>query len=276
MLIGQVIDPTRSFRLQRLVDELARTHVSRYPIEVKSNGEQQVLFCDTRTLVTGKERGTIAKLGLHKNEKDNTHKLEIHCDRIINNKYSSHSDGLHSRKTDNDMKMRKMLKEYIYPLTSEEITSRTMDDMTSRLSEWKGESEDALRKLHIKLGISWYNLVDRSVLMLDIMKYLETGTAYSTSTLAAYTSPEYLAIYKENVKRQTTPAPTTHVFINPDGAVYLTHKSSEKYDCQSLNTFEALPENILSQIAMLKLANTDKVVDGVGVQTSDLSFWVYA
>lgn len=277
MLIGNVLDPNRDQSLQSIISEIARKHVSRYPIEVVSRTEVIVEFVDPRL----SESNDVAILSKCDSEKGGSHYL-IESHQIKNHQYSPHSDGYNSCKTTDLRKARKILSGgLLQPLTPKDIVRRSISALKGCVDNWREQSTNAMR--NAISNHAWYGGVDRDVIMRDIIAYRQGGSPFTTGVLAALSSDVYVNAYKENYERHNTPFPLTHIFINPDGVVNvatlenvtnpIAQRDIDKF--AAYNTINEVPQEILSQYAVLKIVDNSTVLKDVGVRAGDNNFWVY-
>lgn len=269
MLIGDV-NPNkdgvtvRHMTLQALVDTLALTHVSRYPIEVVSIDCDRLLFRDTRF------RGhPVAKLFIDYT----TNRITIDCDRIENNKFNQHNPDYSTRTTNDLAKMRKWLKEYVQPYSPAEVARFSFGDMKAKFAAWADHYNNTFRD-------SYLNISTTDVIK-DIINYLGGGQPYTTGKLAQYATQEFRLQILENERRRKCESPKIHLFINPDGVMWLTGTEIGQFsECtisgaQVLDSVDMLPGTVKEKYSMLKLVDDGTYLETVGVRLHHNNFWLH-
>lgn len=268
MLIGDV-NPNRGgltarhVTLQTLVDTLALTHVSRYPIEVLSFDHTSLAFRDTRF-----RDPMLAKLSI-----DSEARITIDSERITNGKFNQHNSDYHTRTTNDIAKMRKWLKEYVQPYTPAEVANLGFGPMKVKFTQWADHFQPAWREAYMNV-----NTLD---VLKDIVHYVGGGQPYTTGKLAKYATPEFRLQILEHERRQKCEAPRVNVFINPDGVPWMTaliletrgaHRISSS---QVLDSIDALPASEREKYSMLKMVDDGTYVENVGVRISYNNFWIH-
>lgn len=268
MLIGDVSNKGATFsrdpNLQSLIDTLALTHVSRYPIQVEAFSYDAVIFKDARF------RGDrLLRLSIDSANK----KMTIDCQRIANNKYNSNSAEYTTRTTNDLAKMRKWLKEYVQPYDHSEAVQLNYSPMYKVFSAWVEELYDTWREA--------YSAVNSTEVIADMLNYLGGGQPYSTGRLAAFATQEFCVKVTEYNRRKTCPQPNINLFVNPDGAIWVANTQMARFSgcsissAQVLDSANALADNLKEKYSMLKMVDDNTLVDGVGVRVSHNNFWVH-
>lgn len=269
MLIGDV-NPNvggqseRHATLQMLLDTLALTHVSRYPVEVVSVTFDSVLLRDSRF-----PKVALLRLSLD----ESTGKITVYSDRISNYKFKETSPEFRTRTTNDVAKVRKWLKEYTQPFTPAEVAKLSSGQCRDEFSSWASEFNEAWRMA--------YASINRTDIMEDIIRYLGGAQPYSTGTLAGIATSEFRTKMLERNRRQNVPHPPVNLFINSDGVCWLTFVENVQYstcvpkDTKITDSIDALPLPVREKYSMLKLVEDSTYVESVGLRLSHNNFWLH-
>lgn len=269
MLIGDV-NPNvggqseRHATLQMLLDTLALTHVSRYPVEVVSVTFDSVMLRDSRF-----PKVALLRLSLD----ESTGKITIQSERISNYKFKETSPEFRTRTTNDLAKVRKWLKEYTQPFTPAEVAKLSSGQCRDEFFSWASEFNEAWRA-------AWAS-VNRIDVMEDIIRYLGGAQPYSTGTLAGIATPEFRTKMLERDRRQNVPQPPVNLFINSDGVCWLTfvenikHSTCTPKDTKIADSVDALPLAVREKYSMLKLVEDSTYVESVGLRLSHNNFWLH-
>lgn len=266
-------------KLVFILDEAARKHLSRYPINVEYS-QNKLLFTDSRMTGSSKHKGEIANVTLARNDKD-TEFFVIESHLLKNNQFNPGSHGYNSMRTSNPGKALKILQSVLVPLEPATIVHRLKDGMNEKYNAWV---EDSQRMFTGASGLSSWSSLDKTLIMRDIVNYKQTGKPFTIGDLVKLSSDECIAAFVEMEGRKKTKKPRTFVFTNPDGIAYGAHVAAdnsiprgwaiEKFE--TYNNIGSLPKDVLEQQAMLKLLDLGTFVKDVGIRLEDNAFWVYA
>lgn len=278
MLTGELYTPSRNVDLQTLVNDLVRIHISRFPLNVRSEGDGTVHFDDDRlgttvaTLEAGDDKGKRV--------------FDIKSFRIFNEKYATHSTGYRRLRTTNISRAFKLLQQYVTPLTQSELSIHDSDTTEEIFREWRRGADIEYSKVIRANNISPWSGVDVKDLLEDMINYKKTGVPFTVGSVASYMNDDIIAAYLENKSRKEAGQPCTHVFINPDDTVHVTtykpdtrltgsYGADDISGQASFTTIDEVPEATRSHIAILKLVAEKTFVPQVGSKNSNNSFWVY-
>jgi hypothetical protein len=259
MLTGRVEDNDRMARLNLFMRDLKRTHVSRYPLRVESDGTTCVEIYDDR--FTHKPVLTLYAVD------GNTYK--IWSPMIVNEKFSHNNSDYHTRKSSDGAKIRRWLKEYAVPHSTRFISRTSYDLMTSNVYTWRNQYYGDIREAQ-------RSIVSDDVLE-DILNYIKTGVAYQSSKFNKFKDSEFIAKAEQHVERSKATNPTLHVLVNPDEMVSVNKMLNTWDEPENICTqlYDTLDDNYRSKIALLKMVAPKTMLGEVGVRIDTCNFWIY-
>ena len=259
MLTGAIEDSDRYAPLNMFMRDLKRVHVSRYPLEVISRRRDQVFIYDTRFM----EKPVLSLTAVG----GDTYK--IWSPLIQNEKYSRNNSEYNTRKTTDLAKIRRWLKEYAVPLSTEFIVRNSYRIMTNKMYVWKKQYESEIQDL---VG----DLKNGDVIA-DILNYVKTGVAYQSVKFDKLKSEEFLDKVEQQLYRAKVDNPPLHVLVNPDDLVCVSTMTQTWNDPEHICTqqYDALETDYRSKIALLKTAPPNTVLDQVGLRIDTCNFWIY-
>jgi hypothetical protein len=259
--------------IKKLLSELRSKHVSRFPIDVEvAKDGHTIKFMDSRfpnDNFAHKKDGLIQQVGFlyyagvdGRSEKP---AYTIHSRLIQNDRYASYNDDYHTRTTTDLNKMLKYLKEYIKPFTALEIADRTKNISQSKLSSW-------IDKPDYDCSVGFRNVGSAEIIKIFV-KLKELGIPEANESHARI-NREVVPAYLEGLERRNLSLARTHVFVNPDHTVQLTHAEEKPPRLDVYDSMESVPHEIQQQVAMLQLCQTGQYLGNVGIKMSDSEYWV--
>lgn len=260
MLTGQISDLDRSVVLNNLIGELKRTHISRYPLRVVSVNKYVVDIID--------ERWSAAYV-LRINNGDAHNVVKLSSPFIENEKYRSNNSEYNTRKTTDLKKVRRWLKEYTQPLTTEMITKESFGHSRELFYKWRGEFEATMRSVR--------HTVDLDDFITDAVNYFRTGLPYQDTKLAAFKNPEFLSSLEQHRIRIKSKQPIRHFLLNSDETVSITEMKESYYPPENKFTghINLVSEDDRAKVAMLKIMEPNTFMPDVGVRLDNYNFWIY-
>jgi hypothetical protein len=247
--------------IKPLVEDLARSHISRYPLHANVVNGSCVEFNDTRL-------SKVASLSWG-NDARGMQRYCISSFRIKNPKYHVNNPKYHAKFTNDPKKALKLLKEVVVPFSPVELTTALWESARAAYNKWKWEANAKFSE------VSKHKRVDLGLVMDDVSAFKSTGVPYTK--LSTYMDDDFIAAYKEMRDRDNSVKPTINVYINEDGMTHVVNTAiAPNALVATFDSYEQLPQSVLSKVAMLKLTEADTFVSGVGIkQASGNSFWVY-
>lgn len=245
-------------QLKEVLDVVARTHVSRSPVRVNLHGSNIATFTDDRF----PDKAVLARLEVMRDMGMFVYSVESR--RIKNDKYSLGSAGYHIKKSKNKTNILKLLKsELLQPYPHKEIMGWTSNTAVIQVREWVSQMERQ------------FNTVCRDIENVDIIEELkwlhEMGVTFRSSAINKLVT-EGIPIYEEYKYRKNSKRQHIHVLINTDGRVY-THNRNATQETEYAS-FDELPEDIRTNIALLRMHDKGSFVPEVGWRISDIEYWI--
>lgn len=253
-------------KIMGLLTQFRRIQVSLFPIVVMRMGAEHVKFYDSRFPIDGKEsKHAVASLWIDTNSKGEDvfvlRSKEIHNQRFRNERRNSKLTG-------DPAKMLKYLKDYVLGYNPKELASMTKEVMTDGFSNWRWKTMKATRDV-VDCGMK--------VIYEEAKRMAELGLRAQTAKFQKVLD-EGLALYEEGVYAENRKdRDFVHLFFNPDDSISVWFDlNSDKVAGLSVHykSFDDLPEQVATRVAMLKMSEVEKLVPDVGVRVNDRSFWV--
>lgn len=247
--------------IKPLVEDLARSHASRYPLHVNVVDAQWVEFLDRRFSKVASLEWVADTRGMHR--------YRVSSFRLRNPKYHLANPKYHAKFTNDPKKALKILKEIAVPFSPVELATSFYDGVHTAYHAWKFSARE---------NFATFNSIGRIAigqLMEDILAFKNTGMPYTR--LSKYMDDSCIAAYQEMTDRDNSFKPTLHVYINEDGMTHVvdTNVAPNKLVAM-LDSYEQLPQNILEKLSILKITEAGTFVGEVGIkQRPGNSFWVY-
>jgi hypothetical protein len=156
----------------------------------------------------------------------------------------------------------KELIQYAYPLTYDELKTRTKTIPDQIIRAWKGENYGVKSALDLKIGLAY--------LVEDLKNYAVTGIPYQKIPAAQelLQSQDKMSKLADYFFRQNLTFPNQFVYVTPDGAVQTT------YDSDLADNKDVAPE-VMERVAILKMVENNCFVPDVGVRIHSDMFYVY-
>lgn len=247
--------------LDILTKQLVRTHVGRYPITAEVIDSCTNCFYDDR--YRGKAVMVLTYIG--------DGQLLFRSPFIKNEKYNESNSSYETKHTNNMTKARKILADYVRPYTPHELTKYLHNDASNAFLHWKHEFGDQVRKLTYYIGVS--------DILEEIANFAETGIPYGSSKFKELMTPEKLELIRVSRSRDIE-MPKKHVYVQPDGVVFSCNAQKEwgnftMGEVSTHNSIYELPDDLRSNVALLRMAEEKAVVSKVGLRLNTNSFWVY-
>lgn len=249
-----------------LLADFRRTQVSRFPVEVMVKHENYMVFTDSRFPVKYEELGNVNKiLGSVYASDDN--KIVVESRLIKNDKYASHNNDYHTRKTQDIRKVLKYMKEYIKPYTAHEIANRTIGVAKEAFSEYKSNTTWDARK---------YELDDVMDLYEEALHMKTLGYEPKTEAFRKLLG-EGFEIVEKAARIEDKEFPKVHVYVAPDETVtvsVLENKSKLPIGVDSYESLAAAPTLIQQHVGILKIMEDRSHVPDIGYKASATEFWI--
>lgn len=245
--------------LKAAVEAFAKKHKSDTPIHVTGIRPDSVHFMDLRvptkipvaTLEAGREYG---------NEKLS---YKVTSDRIKNAIYSPQSAGYRTRKTTSVPILQKMLTRCVLPYEPYEIAKMTSDKVRSAHMLWKLEPQKALQ-----LDVNYAG--GMKTLMEEVRNLVAQGATFITEPFKGLAATG-VDLYEQKLFRESLSDKYTMAFFNPDGRVVVVHP---KLGSDTVAGVGDLPGHMQQNIALLRLAESEKFIPEVGYRANEQTFWV--
>jgi len=187
----------------------------------------------------------------------------VQSDDIENDKYSSHSDGYHVRKSKDMAKTVKLAMKYLTPLDYDDINDRCTGALNTGIYHLR---EPAQEKLHKKMSI------EHSVIAQEVAHMIAAG--YQPSTEAFKNALDMWAREGAELKRMQNYKPRAcFVWVKPNSLSYKFTEDKVVTECTSMDD---VPELVRNKLAVLQIAKNGDAIADVGVRVSDITYWVFA
>jgi hypothetical protein len=259
--------------LSRLLTDFKRKQVSRFPIIAQVRNEFSIIFKDSRISYPKSDiKRIIGELNIDGLDDKNRQFIQLNSRLINNEKYAENNPDYYSRKTIDEKKVSKWMRDYLKPFSTDELIEKSAHHAESHVNTWVNQPKHLVN-----------DLVNNS--KSDIMKELyamkQAGLQPLTDTFKKYMG-EAMNAYEDWLVRNTKNFSRTHVFINPDESVMVTIKSKEGVQetttCKNeTTTYESLldcPVILQQNITMLRMLDGVDFIAQVGYKASNIEFWI--
>lgn len=263
--ITDLEDPVNP-KIMELLTQFRRIQISLFPLIVTKSGTEQVNFYDSRFPTNGDGmKKAVARLWVDTNsKKDDVFVIESKA--IDNPRFRNER---RARKITGDpAKMLKYLKTYVLGYDPKELAGMTKNVMADKFESWRYQATRETR-----------NVVacDMQVIYEEARRMADLGLRAQTAKFQKVID-EGLALYEESKYVESRKdKDLVHLFFNPDDSISLWFDSrSDKTTGLSIHykSFDNLPEQVASRVAMLKISETKTFIPDVGIRVDDRSFWV--
>jgi hypothetical protein len=259
---AEPLDP----KLMDLLTQFRRIQVSLFPIKAMKTTSEHVSFYDSRFPIGGIEgRKSVAQLWIDRNNK-NEEVFVIHSKDIYNPRFRN--ERRNRNITKDPAKMLKYLKTYVQPYTARELAKMTKDVMESKFSDWRWNALKACKEVV---------QCDMNIIYEEAKRMAELGIRAQTARFQKVLD-EGLTLYEEGKYVESRKdRDLVHLFLNPDDSISVWFDSTSDKTGGLLphyTSFEELPEQVATRMAMLKMTSENTFVPDVGVRANDRSFWV--
>jgi len=252
-------------RYAQLLADFRRTHISRFPVEVRVINSEFVSFVDSRFPVTSSVSASVRNsLGSVYSDGD---KIVVESRLIKNEKYNMHNTDYHTRKTQDMRKVLKYMKDYLKPYTAHEVANRTLSNAKQAFNEHK---EKAMWKAR------GYKLDDLDALYEEVMHMKMLGYEPKTNAVKKLVGEGFPAL-EQYMKTKDTEFPRVHVHIAPDESVtiaVLAKHSNLEMGAYTHDSLATAPTFIQQQVGLLRMMDKNTHVPDVGYKSSDTEFWI--
>ena len=184
----------------------------------------------------------------------------VTSDRIQNDKFATHSEGYHTKKTKDFAKAVKNALQYLKPVLFDELLLDKVGVAETAINSIRYPATD---KLHGAASVG------RDNVLAEIRNMIRTG--YQPVTAKFLQSMELLAAEDAELQRVSNYKPRTcFVWAKPDRVEYQI-EGNERVIVYSLAD---VPEEIRDKVAVLQIGSGSGIMD-VGVKVSNTMFWVF-
>jgi len=252
-------------QLKHLVNEFRRVQVSRFPIEVVTQGGNMMIgFVDSRFPTDRfNVSNMLAMLYVESVEEKPTITIES---RLINNeKFARHNDKFRTRSTHDVKKMFKYMKEYIKPFSGQEIAQKSYRGVQHQFEQWQMKPTWGVREA--------LNQLEPKDFMEGIAKLQALGIEPPTEKFAELAKTA-IPHFEEMKRRDAMEEPNYHIAMNPDDSVVLTIMRDEEKGSSTKESLDACPMFIQQAIGMLKMMDDQSHIPEVGTKISVKEFWI--
>jgi hypothetical protein len=184
----------------------------------------------------------------------------VESKRINNDKYASHSEGYHTKKTKAFSNAVKNGLQYLKPVMFDELLSEKLDAAQHAINTIRYPAED---KLHSA------GSVGRDNVLTELRNMIRTG--YQPVTEKFLASMNLLAAEDAELQRVANYKPRKcFVWVKPDRVEYQVEGNERviAYDPTQV------PEEIRDKVAVLQIGSGSGIMD-VGVKVSNTMYWVF-
>lgn len=184
----------------------------------------------------------------------------VESKRITNDKYATHSDGYHTKKTKAFPNAVKNGLQYLKPVMFDELLSEKLDAAHHAINNIRYPAED---KLHSA------GSVGRENVLAEIRNMIRTG--YQPVTEKFLASMNLLAAEDAELQRVANYKPRKcFVWAKPDRVEYQI-EGNERVIVYSIDN---VPEEIRNKVAVLQIGSATGIMD-VGLKVSETMYWVF-
>jgi hypothetical protein len=184
----------------------------------------------------------------------------VESKRITNDKYATHSEGYHVKKTKAFPNAVKNGLQYLKPVMFDELLTEKEGVADTAIHTIRYPAED---KLHTA------GTVGRANVLAEIRNMIRVG--YEPVTAKFLETMHLLAAEDEELQRVANYKPRKcFVWAKPDRVEYQV-EGNERVIVYSIND---VPEEIRNKVAVLQIGSATGIMD-VGVKVSDTMYWVF-
>ena len=184
----------------------------------------------------------------------------VESKRITNDKYASHSDGHHTKKTKAFSNAVKNGLQYLKPVMFDELLTDKANAVDAALNTIRSPAYEKLYSA---------GSVGRDNVLVEIRNMIRTG--YQPVTAKFLESMNLLAAEDAELQRVANYRPRKcFVWAKPDRVEYQI-EGNERVIVYSIND---VPEEIRDKVAVLQIGSGSGIMD-VGVKVSDTMYWVF-
>jgi hypothetical protein len=247
--------------LKDLVTQFRRIQVSRFPLIVRNSGHS-VTFVDSRFVNEDRwQERVVAELFIDKS--DDKQMLVLESKLIVNQRFTA--TRKHQKQTKDTKKMLKYLQTYVRPFTPKQIADRTFRKAENAFDSWKWNVRQNASSV---IGLSMHEVYEELKRMRDLGLKAQTAAFQKAMD-------EGIERYEESqeVKDREAKKTMAHIFFNSDESVSVNWEHSAEL-LQDYENVDAMPYEVASKIAMLRISDADKLVPSVGMKVDDRTFWV--
>ena len=195
----------------------------------------------------------------------------IESRKIQNQKYRHGNTERHRKITKDFTKAIKIAVDHIVPFGYEEVMRQTESVAYKAVKEWR---EEGSRYSRIFNDLRWDNLYK------EVRRLKDMGVAFITPEFQKI-ADEGLDLYELTMERKRKCVRKHHVLFIEHGRIAVTTQDVTESDFRGQNhgskvyeTFEQLPEEIATSVAMLKILNDGGNISGMGVRVSSSEYYV--
>lgn len=209
---------------------------------------------------------------------NNAPRFTVQSRLIENQRYKNSGTAFHSKTSKSIDKTLKTMLDYVRPYSLEEVRRRTEHTFVSSVDKWVQEA----RRPYLNLRID-----DRKQIIEELLHLNDLGVQFKTDVFRKLAG-EIKSINDEHSRRIDAKFKAYHVVFTPK-IIYVTAGKLSKnsyHDFRfevdpapaipstSYQTFESLPENILSGVGLLKIVPVGESVDEVGLRVNENEFYI--
>jgi hypothetical protein len=266
-------------QLMELINRLARSHVSRYPIEAVVGDPRSVWFIDSRAegvnlSVYRSIKHAICRVTLGAGA-DSNDKFRVFSYRINNERYRTGTDNYNSQVTKSADKAFDLLRSVAVNDPIEKLFGLTFQDKEQAHNKWKRDAEQDYQKKLMNLSFGGIGIPTLSALIRE----REARGDFLDETLNKITTPDIVEAHREFLKRRNAAGLETCVYVDPatnmcDWAV-ADDMPIKPDKLMKQCAFDALPVPTQERVAMLRMMAINEYVAGVGYRSSNHIYWTY-
>jgi hypothetical protein len=255
------VEKAEDAKLLGILKEFRRVQVSRFPLNVVFHSTIHAKFHDSRF----PNNKPIAQVWEDSNKEGDFWVIESR--NIVNEKYRN--ERRHRKQTKEDKKLLRFMRDFIKPISSEEIAMDKRIHYQAAVDEWKRDAEMKMRSA---------TEISRNEVMAEISRMKAIGYQPQTEKFA-HIMDHGLELWDEYRRRRERRIMQVHVLINPDNSVEvycpdLLGYGGIQQGNNNYNSLEEAPICVQQQVAMLRMVDDKGFIPEVGSKVTANQYWV--
>jgi hypothetical protein len=255
------VDKAEGNPLLEITKEFRRVQVSRFPLNVVFTSGIQAKFYDSRF----PNLKPIANVWQDSDREGDYWVIESR--NIVNEKYRN--ERRHRKQTKDNKKLLRFMRDYIKPISSQDVAIDKLSNFQHHIEEWKRDAEMKMRSA---------TEISRNDVMAEIIRMKAIGYQPQTEKFARIMENGVEA-WEEYRRRRERRIMQVHVLINPDDSVEvycpdLLGYGGIQQGNNNYNSLEEIPVCIQQQVAMLRMMEDKAFIPEIGNKINSNQYWI--